>query len=48
MGHADTEWFDPFWAKCQELGCRIDQLAVHMYNGEADLIMDTLEAYSKR
>jgi len=47
-GHADTEWFDAFWEACQELGCRIDYLATHMYDGDADLVMETLEAYSKR
>jgi len=47
-GHADTEWFDAFWDHCQELGCRIDFLATHMYDGDADIVMSTLEEYSRR
>ena len=25
MGHADTEWFDAFYAACEQLGCRSNQ-----------------------
>ena len=45
---ADMKWFDRFWAKCQELGCRIDHLAVHMYDGDTEKIMARLEEFSKR
>ena len=34
-GHADTEWFDQFWAECALLGCRFDFLATHFYDARS-------------
>ena len=34
-GHADTEWFDLFWAECELLGCRFDYLATHFYDARS-------------
>lgn len=34
-GHADTEWFDLFWAECELLGCRFDFLATHFYDARS-------------
>ena len=34
-GHADTEWFDQFWAECALLGCRFDYLATHFYDARS-------------
>ena len=34
-GHADTEWFDQFWAECALLGCRFDYLATHFYDASS-------------
>ena len=31
---AHTDWMDEFMAECELLGCRIDYLATHSYNGE--------------
>ena len=31
---AHTDWMDEFMAECSLLGCRIDYLATHSYNGE--------------
>jgi len=41
-GNVDTEWFDAFWEACLELGCRIDYLATHDYEGKADSVMADL------
>lgn len=48
MANTDTVWFDTFWNRCQELGCRFDYIAVHMYSGKADSIMSSLQAFSER
>ena len=45
---ASEKWFDKFWNKCQELGCRIDYLATHMYKGTPDERIEKLKAYSER
>ena len=29
-GHADTEWFDQFWAECELLGCRFDYVTIYL------------------
>jgi len=48
-GHADTEWFDEFWAECELLGCRFDFLATHFYNAKsAENTIKVLEDYSSR
>ena len=45
---ANKRWFDIFWSKCQELGCRIDYLATHLYEGTPDQRISKLKAYSER
>ena len=47
-GHADTEWFDEFYAECKILGCRIDMLATHLYSGSPQERIEKLRKYSKR
>jgi len=47
-GHADTVWMDQFMENCTKLGCRIDVLSTHLYNGAAHDRMAQLEAYSNR
>ena len=42
-GGRNTAWFDPFFAACEELGCRIDYLATHNYQGEVEEVMADLE-----
>jgi len=38
-----TDWFDPFFEACERLGCRIDYLATHDYDGHVDNVMEKLE-----
>ena len=39
----NTNWFDPFFDACESLGCRIDYLATHDYDGHVDRVMNKLE-----
>ena len=42
-GGKSEEWFEAFFDACASLGCRIDYLATHDYNGDADRVMNRLE-----
>ena len=42
-GGKSEEWFEAFFDTCESLGCRIDYLATHDYNGDADKVMNRLE-----
>ena len=42
-GGKSEQWFEAFFDACESLGCRIDYLATHDYNGEADKVMNRLE-----
>ena len=42
-GGGDEEWFERFFAECEILGCRIDYLATHDYDGNANHVMNRLE-----
>ena len=44
-GGKPKKWFDDFWNNCQELGCRIDYLAIHSYQGTPDQRIKGLKAY---
>jgi len=44
----NTNWFDPFFQACEELGCRIDYLATHDYDGNAKHVMNRLEMLYNR
>jgi len=44
----NTNWFDPFFQACEELGCRIDYLATHDYEGKANHVMNRLEMLYNR
>jgi len=44
----NTNWFDPFFEECKILGCRIDYLATHDYDGNADHVMNRLEMLYNR
>jgi len=44
----NTNWFDPFFEACEELGCRIDYLATHDYEGKANHVMNRLEMLYNR
>jgi len=44
----NTNWFDPFFEACEALGCRIDYLATHDYDGNADHVMNRLEMLHQR
>jgi len=44
----NTNWFDPFFQACEELGCRIDYLATHDYEGNAKHVMNRLEMLYNR
>jgi len=48
MGHADTEWFDAFYAACEQLGCRFDYLAAHYYTATPQELMVILQDFSER
>merc|ERR1712227_703237 len=42
------DWFEEFFAICEELGCRIDYLATHAYSGNAQHDMDYLNNLYQR
>jgi len=44
----NTNWFDPFFEACENLGCRIDYLATHDYEGNVDHVMNRLEMLYNR
>jgi len=44
----NTNWFDGFFEACELLGCRIDYLATHDYQGEVDTVMNKLEMLHER
>jgi len=44
----NTHWFDQFFMACDTLGCRIDYLATHDYDGHVDKVMDKLEMLYNR
>ena len=44
----NTNWFDPFFEACENLGFRIDYLATHDYVGDVDKVMDKLELLYNR
>ena len=44
----NTNWFDPFFEACEALGCRIDYLATHDYDGNADHVMNRLKMLHQR
>jgi len=39
----NTHWFDEFFEVCEALGCRVDYLATHDYQGDVDKVMSGLE-----
>jgi len=39
----NTHWFDQFFQACEALGCRIDYLATHDYDGHVNKVMERLE-----
>lgn len=42
-GGKSEQWFEAFFDACESLGCRIDYLATHDYNGDANKVMNRLE-----
>jgi len=44
----NTNWFDPFFEACELLGCRIDYLGTHDYEGNVDHVMNRLEMLYQR
>jgi len=44
----NTNWFDKFFEFCEVLGCRIDYLATHDYDGHANHVMNKLENLYQR
>jgi len=44
----NTNWFDPFFEECKLLGCRIDYLATHDYEGNVNHVMNRLEMLYNR